>query len=81
MLSGEDHVGGEGSCWWERIMLSVEDSKFSRIMISVHEKHVFCTEWVPVCPFATKIAANYMSPRRRPDCMGVLGSENKPMSR
>ena len=26
----------------------------------------FCTEWVPICPFATKIAANYMTFRPRP---------------
>ena len=41
MLVGEDHVGGEGSCWWERIMLSVEDNKFCRIKIPVYEQHVF----------------------------------------
>ena len=34
MLVGEDHVGGEGSCWWERIMLVVEDSNVCKIMIS-----------------------------------------------
>ena len=44
MLVTEDHVGGEGSCWWERIMLSVEDSKFSRTMICVRGKLVFCAE-------------------------------------
>ena len=94
MLVGKDHVGGKRSCWWEKIMLLgkdhmlvgkdhavVEDSKLCRIMISAQKKHVFCTEWVPICPFATKIAANYMSARRRPDFMGVLGSEDKPMSR
>ena len=41
MLVAEDHVGSEGSCWWERIMLSVEDSKFSRIIVSVHENMFF----------------------------------------
>ena len=81
MLVAEDHVGGEESCWWERIMLVVEHGKCCRIMISAQKKHVFCTERVPICPFATKIAANYMSARRRPDFMGVLGSEDKPMSR
>ena len=81
MLVAEDHVVGEGSCWWERIMLVVEDGKFSRKTILAYEKPVFCTEWVPICPFATKIAANYMSARRRPDFMGVLGSENSSMSR
>ena len=25
MLLREDHVGGEGSCWWERIMLVEKD--------------------------------------------------------
>ena len=25
MLVREDHVGGEGSCWWERIMLVEKD--------------------------------------------------------
>ena len=25
MLVGKDHAGGERSCWWERIMLVVED--------------------------------------------------------
>ena len=53
MLVGKDHVGGEGSCWWGRIMLVVEHGKCSRIMISAQKKHVFCTEWTPVCPFAT----------------------------
>ena len=53
MLVAEDHVGGEGSCWWERIMLVGQDGEVSRIMISVHEKHVFCIDWVPICPFAT----------------------------
>ena len=43
MLVAEDHVGGKDhvASWWERIMLSVEDNKFSRIMVSVHEKDVF----------------------------------------
>ena len=84
MLVGKDHVGGEGSCWWGRIMLVVEHGQCCRIMISAQkntEKHVFCIERIPICPFATKIAANYMSARRRPDFMGVLGSEDKPMSR
>ena len=71
MLVGEDDVGGEEPCWWERIMLVVEDSKCCRTMIPAQKKHDFCTERVPLCPFATKIAANYMSARRRPDFMGV----------
>ena len=42
---------------------------------------VFCTERIPAYPFAEKIAANYMSARRRSDFIGVLESEDKPMSR
>ena len=72
MLVGKGHAGGKRS-------LVVEDGTFleknCRSMISAHEKHVFCTEWVPICPIATKNAANYMSARRRPFFLGVLGSE------
>ena len=56
-------------------------SKRGRLMMAAHEKHVSFTEWVPICPFATKIAANYMSARHRPDFMGVLGLENSSISR
>ena len=41
MLVGEDHVGGEESCGWERTMLAVEDSEFSRIVIFVHKNTLF----------------------------------------
>ena len=63
---GKDHAGGEGSCCWERIMLVLEDDYFCKIMISVQKKR-FLHRKDPVCPFAAKIAANYMSSRARPD--------------
>ena len=27
MLVGKNHVGGEGSCWWENIMWLLQDGK------------------------------------------------------
>jgi len=66
-IGREDHAGGERSGCWERIMMVLEDDYFCKMMISVQKKYVFCTERTPVCPFATKIAAKYMSSRARPD--------------
>ena len=64
---GKDHAGGEGSWCWERIMLVLEDDYFCKILISVQKNYVVCTQRTPVCLFATKAAANYMSSRARPD--------------
>ena len=35
MLLGKDHVGGEGSCWWERIMLVLQDDEERRNVVFV----------------------------------------------
>ena len=43
MLVAKDHVGGEESCWWEKIMLVVERGKCCRIMISV-QKNTFLAQ-------------------------------------
>ena len=46
----------------------MEDGKFCRTVISAPKKYVFGTECIPMCPFATQIAASYiMTFRRRPD--------------
>ena len=79
MLARKDIVGERGSCWWERIMLVEKDHVggkgscgcckmvyFCKNMIFCTRKIYFCTERTPVCPFATSIAANYMSSRRAP---------------
>ena len=52
MLVGKDLAGGEGSCWWERIMLVLQDYDFCKNLIFAPTKIGFCTETTPVCPFA-----------------------------
>ena len=42
MLVGKNHAGGEGSCWWERIMWLLQDGKLL-------QKYDFCTK---KCTFA-----------------------------
>ena len=37
MLVGKNHAGGEGSCWWERIMWLLQDGKLL-------QKSAFCTK-------------------------------------
>ena len=37
MLVGKNHAGGEGSCWWERIMWLLQDGKLL-------QKYDFCTK-------------------------------------
>ena len=53
MLIREDHAGGEGSCWWEKIMLLLQDNKLLQKYGFCTEKNYFFTERTPVCPFAT----------------------------
>ena len=68
MLVGKDHLGGEGSCWSGRIMLLLQDGKLLQKydFPFCTNKINFGTEQTPVCPFATYIAANYMTSRRAP---------------
>ena len=37
MLVGKDHASGEGSCWWGRIMLALQDDEFCKNMISAQK--------------------------------------------
>ena len=41
MLVGKDHVGGEGSCWWERIMLVLQDDEEWKKMIFAPKNKLF----------------------------------------
>ena len=41
MLVGKDHAGGEGSCWWERIMLVLQDDEECRNVVFATEKSFF----------------------------------------
>ena len=73
VLEGKDHAGGKRSWWWERIMLVAKDHAGGGRSLILQKydfctkKYCFCTEQTPVCPFATKITAKYMSARARPD--------------
>ena len=78
MLMREDHAGGEGSCWWERIMLVEKDHVggeglcwFCKMMSNAkygfsHKKMTF-SQSGPLCVRSQQIAANYMSGRPRPE--------------
>ena len=33
MLVGQDHVGGERSCWWERIMLVLQEEECRNVIL------------------------------------------------
>ena len=41
MLVGKDHAGGEGSCWWERIMLVLQDDEECKNVIFASKKSTF----------------------------------------
>ena len=41
MLVGEDHAGGEGSCWWGRIMLVLQDDEERRNVVFAPKKFIF----------------------------------------
>ena len=41
MLVGKDHVGGEGSCWWERFMWLLQDGKLLQKYGSCIKKFTF----------------------------------------
>ena len=63
MLVGKDHAGGG------RELVLQKD-------VFCAKKYVFCTERTPMCPFATQIAANYMSSHARPDPAHYFTHEN-----
>ena len=60
MLVGKNHVAGEGSCWWGRIMLVLQNDEECKNVVSNqcgpnfgHKKINFFIKRTPVCPFAT----------------------------
>ena len=40
MLVGKNHVGGEGSCWWGRIMLVLQDDEERRNVVFAPRKNL-----------------------------------------
>ena len=66
MLVGKNRVGGEGSCWWERIMWLLQDGKLLQKYDLCTKRIHFFTERTSVRPFLTQFAANYMSSHRAP---------------
>ena len=53
MLVGKDHVGGEKSCWWGRIMLVLQNDEECKNVVFAPRKINFFIKRTPVCPFAT----------------------------
>ena len=41
MLVGKDHVGGDGSCWWEGVMLALQDDEECKDVIFAFQKSAF----------------------------------------
>ena len=41
MLEGKDHVGGERSCWWGRIMLVLQDDEERSNVVFAPKKILF----------------------------------------
>ena len=46
MLVRKNHAGGEGSCWWERIMWLLQDGKLLQSMIFA-QKPTFSQNGLP----------------------------------
>ena len=47
MLVGKDHAGGEGSCWWERIMWLLQDGKLLQKCDLCTKKFTFSQNVLP----------------------------------
>ena len=47
MLVGKNHVGGEGSCWWGRIMLVLQDDEERRNVVFAPKKTTFAQNGPP----------------------------------
>ena len=47
MLVGKDHVGGEGSCWWGRIMPCLQNDEECKNIIFALEKSTFSYKDAP----------------------------------
>ena len=47
MLVGKNHAGGERSCWWERIMLVLQDDEECKHVIFALEKSTFSQNGLP----------------------------------
>ena len=41
MLVGEDHAGGEGSCWWEKIMLVLQNDEERKNVVFAQKNQLF----------------------------------------
>ena len=53
MLVGKDHVGGEGPCWWEQIMLVLQNDEERGNVVFARNEIYFFMNRPPVRPFAT----------------------------
>ena len=50
MAVGKNHVGGEGSCWWGKIMLVLQDDEERRNVVFAPKKSTFSQNGLPCVP-------------------------------